>query len=132
LAKTVWDAYFGWRDRIRLETWKIRITELEQRLSQFYWPLYIRLRRDDLIWKKVFRDLRLVGDHTRPDWVHRFSEADRLKLLQEMEEKVLLPNHAEAVGIIRSGIHRANADQEFERMLMQYIRHVDAYASLWS
>lgn len=44
----------------------------------------------------------------------------------------MLPNHLEAVGIIRSSIHLANADAEFLALLAKYIRHVDAYASLRS
>jgi hypothetical protein len=115
-----------------METWKIRTTELEQRLSQFYWPLYMRFQRDDLVWEKVFHDLRPKDGRVSPDWVAKVSDEDRQKLAQEIEEKVLVPNHAEAASIIRSGLYRANADQEFEDLLARYLRHVDAYASLRS
>lgn len=130
--KALWDSYAGYQDKVRLETWKLRIDELERRLSQFYWPLYIRLQRDDVIWRKVFFDLSPWSKREKPAWVAELSEDDQKKLAKEIEDKVLLPNHAETVTIIRSAIHLANADPVFEDMLVRYIRHADAYSSLRS
>lgn len=132
VAKSYWDRYVGWRAGVPIQTWKIRTAQLERRLSQFYWPLYVRLLRDDVVWTKVFFDLRPRHDRALPDWALSMGEDDRRKLSQEIEAKVLLPNHQEAVGIIRSSIHLANADKEFEELLARYVRHVDAYASLRS
>lgn len=132
VAKSLWDRYAGWRAGIPLETWKIRTAQLERRLSQFYWPLYARLLRDDVVWRMVFFDLRLRHDRPQPDWARNMAEEDRRKLAQEIEAKVLLPNHQEAVSIIRSAVHLANADKEFEVILARYMRHVDAYSSLRS
>jgi hypothetical protein len=132
LAKSLWDLYVGHREKIRLEVWKIRTAELEQRLSKFYWPLYVRLQRDDLAWKRVFYDLRLSGDHRRPEWVEGISEVDRSKFSNELEDKVLIPNHIEAIAILRSEMHRANADSELADLLARYMRHVDVYVSLRS
>jgi hypothetical protein len=129
------------------ETWKTRAHQLERRLSEFYWPLYTRLMRDDVVWRKVFLDLRPSHDHEQPDheqpdheqpdheqpdWAKNLTDEDRRKLSQEIESKVLLPNHVEAVSIIRSSIHLANADAEFLELLAKYVRHVDAYTSLRS
>jgi hypothetical protein len=130
-VKSAWDSYAGYRDKIRLESWKIRADELDRRLSQFYWPLYIRLQRDDVIWHKVFHDLRSNGG--QPGWAAQLTDDEaRKNLAKELEDKVILPNHVEAVGIIRSFIHLANADDEFEQLLAQYVRHVDVYTSLRS
>ena len=131
-AKTLWDSYVGYQDKVRLETWKIRRDELERRLSQFYWPLYVRLLRSDVIWQKVFYDLTTDDRHQRPDWAAGLSLEQRQALAREIETKVLLPNHAEAVAIIRANIHLANADQAFEDLLARYVRHVDVYTSLRS
>src|SRR5690242_15086334 len=30
-----------------------RLAFLEQQLSQFYWPLHLRLQRDDVVWKRI-------------------------------------------------------------------------------
>jgi hypothetical protein len=132
VAKSLWDRYAGWQSSIPLETWKIRTHELERRLSEFYWHLYARLMRDDVVWKLVFLDLRPKRDREQPPWATRLSDDTRRTLSREMEAKVLLPNHAEAVGIIRSSIHLANADPDFLAPLAKYVRHVDAYSSLRS
>jgi hypothetical protein len=132
MAKSLWDKYAGWQSGVPIETWKIRAHQLERRLSEFYWPLYARLMRDDVVWQIVFYDLRPRHDREQPDWAKRLPEEDRRKLSQEIETKVLLPNHVEAVGIIRSSIHLANADSDLLALLAKYIRHVDAYTSLRS
>jgi hypothetical protein len=80
----------------------------------------------------VFYDLRPRHDRERPAWAKALSDDSRRKLSQEIETKVLLPNHVDAVGIIRSSIHLANADGEFLELLAKYMRHVDAYTSLRS
>lgn len=132
VAKSLWDRFAGWRSDIPLETWKIRTHQLERRLSEFYWPLYACLMRDNVVWPVVFYHLRPRHDREQPTWATRLPEEARLKLSQEIEAKALLPNHIDAVGIIRSSIHLANADAEFLALLAKYIRHVDAYTSLRS
>jgi hypothetical protein len=132
VGKSLWDQYFGWQSDIPLETWKIRVQLLERRLSEFYWPLYMRLRRDDEVWPMAFLDLRPRDDREQPAWALRLPQQTQQKLSQEIEDKVLLPNHAEAVAIIRSTIHLANADDEFLSLLAKYIRHVDSYMTLHS
>ena len=131
-TKAFWDSYSGYRDKVRLESWKIRTGELERRLSQFYWPLYSHLQRDDVIWEKVFWDLDSSAKSRKPRWVANLSEDEQRKLASEIETKILLPNHVDAVSVIRSFIHLANADPEFEDMLIRYVRHVDVYTSLRS
>lgn len=131
-AKALWDSYVGFRDDVRLESWKIRADELEKRLSQFYWPLYARLQRDEVIWQKVFYDLRSLSTRQKPGWVALLSDAEQQKLRKEIETQVLIPNHAEAAAIIKSAMHLANADPQFEELLVRYVRHVDVYTSLRS
>ncbi len=131
-AKALWDSYAGFQDKVRLETWKIRRDELERRVSQFYWPLYVRLQRDDVIWQKVFYDLGAASGRPKPEWVKQLSDADRRNLAREIEDKILLPNHAEAAAVIPANIHLANADETFTELLARYVRHVDVYASLRS
>jgi hypothetical protein len=88
------------------------------------------LVRDDVVWKKVFYDLR--PNDSPPEWSSCLSEELRRSLSKEIERKVLLPNHEEAVRVIRSSIHLANADPEFIDLLMRYVKHVDVYSSLRS
>jgi hypothetical protein len=110
--KSLWDKYFGWQSAIPIETWKIRTSQLGRLLSEFYWPLYVRLMRDDVVWEKVFYDLRRGNDRSS-GWARDISADDKNKLSREIEAKVLLPNHLEAIGIIRSSIHLAECDGEF-------------------
>jgi hypothetical protein len=132
-AKSLWDSYVGWRNNTRLEKWKIRVTQLEGRLSNFYWPLYIRLLRDDNVWTKVFIDLRPGGTHSRAIWVDNIPKDRRASLSEQIQDSILVPNHVEAVRIITSNMHRAgNNDPEFTALLLKYIRHVDVYESLRS
>jgi hypothetical protein len=130
LVKAVWDSYFGYRDRVRMEVWRLRTSELEQRLSQFYWPLHMRLKHDDLVWQTVYRHLRPDNRNPVPEWVNKFSKEEQAALALKIEQDILMANHQKTAEIIRGNIHRANTDDEFENYLARYMRHVDTYASL--
>jgi hypothetical protein len=56
-------------------------------------------------------------------------DSDSSKLAYEIEASILLPNHAEIVSVIEAKMHLADADEEFERYVMAYLRHVDVYQS---
>lgn len=129
-AKSLWDSYVGFQDKIRLETWKIKVDQLERRLSEFYWPLYFHLARDDSVWTKVFFDIRPRHDRTRPAWIEKVPTERRAELALQIEDFVLLPNHLAAVQIISSKIHLADPDHEFRELLLKYVRHVDVYQAL--
>ena len=115
--KTLWDAYVQKRQSIELESWKIRVSELEKRLSQFYWPIYLRLQRDNVVWRKI---------------LDRENQTDegRKQLACQIEGGVLLPNHEEILRIIENNAHLAGLDKEFEKLLLSYVRHVDVYRSI--
>lgn len=115
--KAAWNAWVDKKKIIELETWKIRVTELEKRLSQFYWPVYIRLQRDNVVWQKIL-------DRENQ------SDTERQQLAFQIEQGVLLPNHAEIVKIIESNIHLAALDKEFEAQVLAYLRHIDVYRSI--
>ena len=114
MLKSLWEAYVDRKKTQELEVWKIRVSELEKRLSQFYWPIYLRLQRDNVVWKKILdRDNNL--------------DVDRQKLGHQIETDVLLPNHAEIVSVIEKNMHLAGSDRVFEEQLLAYLRHVDVY-----
>ncbi|NQD94535.1 hypothetical protein HP532_17975 [Pseudomonas sp. CrR25] len=115
--KIAWSAWIDKQKDIELEIWKVRASELEKRLSQFYWPIYLRLQRDNVVWEKIL-------DRENP------SDAERQKLAFQIEQGVLLPNHAEIVEIIESSIHLAVLDTEFETQILAYLRHLDVYRSI--
>jgi hypothetical protein len=115
--KTAWDAWVDKKKAIELEIWKARVNELEKRLSQFYWPIYLRLQRDNVVWTKIL-------DRNNQ------SDTERQQLAHQIEQGVLLPNHAEIVKIIESHIHIAALDKEFEAEILSYLRHIDVYRSI--
>ncbi len=127
--KTFFDNYMSQRKEIGTETWKIRVSTLEKRLSEFYWPLYMCLQRDKLMWEKAFA---FRPGSSKPNWARNLAEKDYLKFSLEVENDIIIPNHKSAVEIIRSKMHIANADEELKELLDRYVRHVDAYVCLRS
>lgn len=115
--KALWDAYVQKKKSIELEIWKIRVEELEKRLSLFYWPIYLRLQRDNVVWRKILER-------------QNHSDEERKKLAFQIEEGILLPNHLEIIKIIEANMHLAGADKEFEELMLAYVRHVDVYRSI--
>jgi hypothetical protein len=47
--KTLWDSYIKNKQAQEFESWKIKIKTLENMLSKFYWPIYLRLQRDNVV-----------------------------------------------------------------------------------
>jgi hypothetical protein len=120
--RTLWDSYIKRRDFIHAESWKIKAEFFEERLSKFYWPLYLRLQRDNVVWKKILDRFRETNR----------SDEERRRLAFEIERSIIIPNHLEMVEIIFSGIHLASIDKDLEDLLMAYLRHVDVYTSIRS
>lgn len=132
LFRSLWDSYIGFRDKTRLEKWKIDIDQKERQLSEFFWPLYFHLIKDDKIWDKVFYDLRPRANRSPPAWITKVPPEKRSELGSEIENNVLIPNHVAAVEIIASKMHLACAEQGLEDLLLKYVRHVEVYRALKS
>lgn len=49
IVKWIFDYYLKAKD----EYWRRRISEVEAQISEFYWPIYIRLQKDNVIWRKI-------------------------------------------------------------------------------
>lgn len=88
---------------------------IERQLAEFYWPIYLRLEKDNIIWERIL-------DQEKDD------DDDPLKKIGELIEKdVIIPNHEEIVRIIESKIHLAQLDRELSDSLFLYIKHVAVY-----
>lgn len=117
LAKSAWDLYWKqWQEHKSLQYHK-RLDVLEQQLSRFYWPVYIRLQKDNAVWNRIL-------DRSKG------TEDLRARVGEAIESKVVLPNHQETVRVIQENIHLAQADKELEKLLLQYVRHVAVYAAM--
>jgi hypothetical protein len=95
----------------------IKLQFVERQLSQFYWPVYLRLQKDNTVWKRVHHLSR--GEDVLPE-----------ELGTELEKNFILPNHEEIVKIIESGIHLAKADEALLKALIKYINHVAIYRAI--
>ncbi len=114
--KTVWDWFYARRRDWESLVLSKRVELLDRQLSEFYWPLYIRLEKNNVIWKRILD----VGE----------DDEARRRLAQEIERGVILPNHDEITGVIESRMHLAEADTEFTRELLHYIHHVTLHKAL--
>jgi len=60
-----------------------RIQFLESQLSQFFWPVYLRLQMDNVVWERI---------------LDRGAKDDRKRsLARQIENGVILANHRETV-----------------------------------
>jgi len=88
-----------------------------EQLSEFYWPLYIGLQKDNVVWRRIL-DKRDGTDELKK------------RVGTVVERDVVLPNHERLVTLIEKHIHLAEADEELEWLLLVYIRHVAIYKAI--
>ncbi|BAY66192.1 hypothetical protein NIES22_63050 [Calothrix brevissima NIES-22] len=95
---------------------------IERQISEFYWPIYLRLEKDNVMWKRI---KSLSSD------ANVLPEAASLAI----EKDFILKNHQEIVEIIESKIHLAeNAmnGKDLINELLKYIKHVAVYKTIRS
>jgi hypothetical protein len=115
-AKALWDWFYARvRERETLALEK-RFDFLERQLSLFYWPIHIRLEKDNVVWRRI-----LDIDH---------EDETKRKIATEIERSVILPNHEEILGILSTQMHLAQAHKKLRAAILQYINHVSVYKAL--
>ncbi len=100
---------------------------IESQISEFYWPIYLRLEKDNVMWKRI-KSFNM-GENVLPDSASNI-----------LEKEFILKNHQEIVEIIESKIHLAeisfyendSKNQELINELIKYIKHVAVYESIRS
>lgn len=92
------------------------IDYMDKQLSQFYWPLYIRLHIDQAIWSRIM-------DKRKDDPLLK-------EVAEKIENDVILPNHAEITKIIEGNIHLMEANGKLFNELKAYLRHVAVYKAM--
>jgi S1-C subfamily serine protease len=115
-SKSLIDSYFRRKEESRKFVLDKRVKFLEQQLSQFYWPIYLHLQKDNLIWE------RLKDRDQDP-------ESNSSRLSQQIESGVILPNHKEALAVIETNLHLAG-DAKVVAASLRYVRHVKVYEML--
>lgn len=94
-----------------------RLEFLERQLSEFYWPLYMRLEKDRSIWKRILDVNKEPG-----------SLDQRMGL--EIEKGVILPNHRVMIQLIETRIHLAQPDSKLMAELIRYVKRATEYQAL--
>jgi hypothetical protein len=102
------------RERLRAQK---HLDYLDRQLSEFYYPIYIRLHIDGATWERILDR-------------HHGNDELRKRIGEEIEKNVLLPNHEAIVAIIQSKIHLAEADQAAFDAMLRYVRHVSVYRAM--
>jgi len=115
-SKGAIDSYLRRREEAHKFVLDKRVRFLEQQLSQFYWPMYLHLQKDNLYWE------RLRERNQDPE-----SSQSRLSL--QIESGVILPGHKEAMAVIEANLHLAGNSTVVEESL-RYVRHVKLYEML--
>jgi len=113
LGKSVWDI----GSKLYIDTRTAKISIIEKQLTNFYWPLYLRLEKDSVVWGKI-----LDRKDSEKSFEYQFS--------QTIEKNVIIPNHMEMVKIIENNIHLAGNDQLLLEQLKIYLDHVVVFKSL--
>jgi hypothetical protein len=104
----------GLKSEISKQRFTATLQRIERQLSEFYWPMYLRLQKDNTVWRRLLdkgkeedNPLRRIGSRIEIDFI--------------------LPNHNELVKIIETKIHLAEPDAALQAALLSYIDHVAVY-----
>lgn len=89
---------------------------VEKQLAEFYWPILIRLEKDNAIWKSM------LGKYK--------TDPTERKLGLEVEKAFILQNHDEIMKIIEGYIHHVGNNQDLLDEIKKYSRHVAVYKAL--
>lgn len=85
-----------------------QINFIEKQLEEFYWPIYLRLEKNNAIYGSMGK--QYVGI--------------------TLDTAVILPNHIEIVKIIEEKIYLATPSEQLLATITKYVRHVKVYWAL--
>jgi hypothetical protein len=108
-------------NELRIAQSNAQLQFIDQQLAQFYYPIKIRLERDNAVWEVSARNRDASTD---------------LQLADDIEAKMLLPNHREILELIRNNFHlltnqsEAADVTELLTQINRYQRHVTIYQAL--
>jgi hypothetical protein len=96
---------------------QIRIQNLEKQLSVFYWPIYLRLQKDNALWHRIGS---LSGT----------SDTLPREIGNNIERAYIIKNHNEIVDIIDKNIYLSQLSQQELDTLVRYTQHVAIYNAI--
>ena len=117
LAKFLFERYSKHKDAVRFESWRLEVANLEQKLSQFYWPVHCRLQSGTIAWEsRNFRG----------------RDKDKEKFVAVFDQEIIIKNHQETRDIIQANFHHFGGDKRLEAELIKLLHHIDVYLALRS
>ncbi|PMB48072.1 hypothetical protein CEN39_23350 [Fischerella thermalis CCMEE 5201] len=113
---------FELENQLAIARYNTELELIERQISEFYWPIYLRLEKDNVMWKRIksLSPEKNVIPEAASDVI---------------EKEFILKNHQEIVEIIESKIHLAenkNNSRELTDELLKYIKHVAVYKTIRS
>ncbi|QLE57121.1 hypothetical protein [Nostoc sp. TCL26-01] len=109
-------------NQIAMTRYNSELALIERQISEFYWPIYLRLEKDNVMWKRI--------KSLSPEQ-NVLPEAASVAI----EKEFILKNHQEIVEIIESKIHLAENSTNSKDLideLLKYIKHVAVYKTIRS
>lgn len=102
---------------IILQTREKRFQLYERQLSEFFWPIYIRLHNNNAVWMRILSKGELY---------------DKLEnsIAQSIENNVIVQNYKEIEDILKTSIHIAFPDKELIVSIKDFLKHVEIYKAL--
>ncbi|PTQ70620.1 hypothetical protein [Pseudomonas sp. GV071] len=117
VAKSLWDLYWKRWETLADASRKTRLEFLERQLSSFYWPIYLYLQKNNVVWDQLVNG-------------KAFDDSIRRQVNSQLHLTFFRQNHDTLVKLIESNIHIAQPDAEFESILLEFVRHVTLYSAL--
>ena len=93
------------------------LQKIDNQLSQFYYPIYYRLQKDDALWRLSPKLSNKVG-------------ALPVEANEIIENEYIIRNHLEIVNIIETKSHLIEIDPDFQEQIREYIKHVAIYNTI--
>jgi hypothetical protein len=109
LGKSIYDLY--------LDNRRKRKENIADKLKLFYWPILIRLEKDNAIWETILSKRQEIN-------------SIQYKIANQVEKNSILKNHQEILDIIDSYAYLAEPDLKFTEQIKKYIKNVTIYKAL--
>ncbi|GAB4395648.1 MAG: hypothetical protein OHK0053_05290 [Microscillaceae bacterium] len=93
------------------------LERVEKQLSEFYYPIYFRLQKDNAIWR--------LSPQLNKENQPLPREANAI-----IEQEYILKNHREMVEIIETKVHLIEIDPELQTQINLYLKHMVIYDTL--
>lgn len=113
---------FDLEQQLALTRLNAELELIEKQISDFYWPIYLRLEKDNIMWHRI-KSLSSAKD-VLPEAASNV-----------IEREFILNNHQEIIDIIESKIHLAGNianNRELMNELLKYIKHIAIYKTIRS